>query len=422
MTQQIINLGNGPDTATGDSLYVAFTKTNENFTELYGIIGSNSATDLIGNTITANYFVTTGNVRAANVISYGNIETIGNVVGSGFYYANGVSVFSNVPFDSISTNVVPSVDSVLYIGTVEKQWLSAFINSNIVLSGSTITTANGQLYIDGNAVTGTYSNTNVASFLPSYVGNIGAITVIGDLTVPTNLILGGTLVTTANNQLYVNGNLVAGNYGNANVASFLPTYSGNIGPIQVLGNVIGDQFFYSNGTVLSGVQGPQGPTGPQGPRGPQGSAGPQGPRGPQGSQGPQGPTGPQGSQGPAGPSAWIYITGNTIAANNQQFIANTLSGSFYLTLPAAPTTGAIVEVTDGGNFALIPLIVDPNGSTIENQSDYVNLDITNTTFQFIFAASSWQVTSTIGARGNVGPQGPTGPAVETLSPFLLMGV
>ena len=229
MTQQIINLGNGPDTATGDSLYVAFTKTNENFTELYGIIGSNSATDLIGNTITANYFVTTGNVRAANVISYGNIETIGNVVGSGFYYANGVSVFSNVPFDSISTNVVPSVDSVLYIGTVEKQWLSAFINSNIVLSGSTITTANGQLYIDGNAVTGTYSNTNVASFLPSYVGNIGAITVIGDLTVPTNLILGGTLVTTANNQLYVNGNLVAGNYGNANVAAYLPTYSGLIG-------------------------------------------------------------------------------------------------------------------------------------------------------------------------------------------------
>lgn len=35
MAQQIINIGTGPNTGDGDDLRTAFTKTNENFTELY---------------------------------------------------------------------------------------------------------------------------------------------------------------------------------------------------------------------------------------------------------------------------------------------------------------------------------------------------------------------------------------------------
>ena len=41
MTQQIINLGTGPDSQTGDTLYVAFTKVNENFSEVYSVFGAN---------------------------------------------------------------------------------------------------------------------------------------------------------------------------------------------------------------------------------------------------------------------------------------------------------------------------------------------------------------------------------------------
>ena len=36
MTQQVINLGTGPNTGTGDPIRTAFAKLNANFTELYG--------------------------------------------------------------------------------------------------------------------------------------------------------------------------------------------------------------------------------------------------------------------------------------------------------------------------------------------------------------------------------------------------
>jgi hypothetical protein len=36
MAKQTINLGSGPNTKTGDPLRTAFTKINDNFTEVYG--------------------------------------------------------------------------------------------------------------------------------------------------------------------------------------------------------------------------------------------------------------------------------------------------------------------------------------------------------------------------------------------------
>lgn len=38
MTQQIINIGSLPNDGTGDPLRTAYTKTNENFTELYNAV------------------------------------------------------------------------------------------------------------------------------------------------------------------------------------------------------------------------------------------------------------------------------------------------------------------------------------------------------------------------------------------------
>ena len=39
MTQEIINIGSSPDAGDGDTLRAALTKTNLNFTELYGKVG-----------------------------------------------------------------------------------------------------------------------------------------------------------------------------------------------------------------------------------------------------------------------------------------------------------------------------------------------------------------------------------------------
>jgi len=48
MAQQIINVGTGPNTGDGDDLRTAFTKTNDNFTELYNNLNGNGPTGPTG--------------------------------------------------------------------------------------------------------------------------------------------------------------------------------------------------------------------------------------------------------------------------------------------------------------------------------------------------------------------------------------
>jgi hypothetical protein len=82
---------------------------------------------------------------------------------------------------------------------------------------------------DGSQLTGitggTYSNTNVAAYLPTYTGNVSANYFIGD----------GSLLT----------GLTGGSYGNANVANYLPTYTGNVSA----------NYFIGNGSTLTNITG-----------------------------------------------------------------------------------------------------------------------------------------------------------------------
>ena len=185
--------------------------------------------------------------------------------------------------------------------------------------------------------------------------------------------------------------------------------------------------------ITRGPQGPQGPQGPSGvsggigsigPQGPQGVAGPQGPQGvagPQGPQGQQGVIGPQGPQGPSGAlQQWTVVTSNTVATDGARLIANTVGGSFNITLPATPSSGQYVQITDGYNFGIANVIVERNGSTIEGAANDISVDLAGATIEFIYNGATWEVTSTTGSRGPTGPtgpaggpQGPTGPAGAT---------
>lgn len=69
--------------------------------------------------------------------------------------------------------------------------------------------ANGDPFTGGGGGTGSYSNANVANYLPTYGGNVGT---------GAGYILG--------NGAFLTG--VAGAYGNADVANYLPTYTGNL--------------------------------------------------------------------------------------------------------------------------------------------------------------------------------------------------
>jgi len=131
MTIQLINLGAGPDTQTGDTVRQAFTKVNENFTELYQVFGSNGQSNLVGNTIYANNISVVANVSSGNLLAVNSLTTYGNVYGGGFFFPNGLSITSslNADFQHINSDVRPSVGGVYSLGNATSRWDIAYLTS-----------------------------------------------------------------------------------------------------------------------------------------------------------------------------------------------------------------------------------------------------------------------------------------------------
>jgi len=111
-------------------------------------------------------------------------------------------------------------------------------------------------------VTSSYGNSNVANYLPTYTGNFTAnvISTIGNIVSAANLVTSGSNgnivganYVVANIYLGDGGQLsnITGTYSNANVAAYLPTYSGNLdnvtnvlatGIVSAAGNIRGNNF------------------------------------------------------------------------------------------------------------------------------------------------------------------------------------
>ena len=155
MTQQIINVGTGPDSYTGESLRSAFQKVNENFSQLYaGNVGAN----ISGNIVTANGFVTSGNITAGNVTVAGNI--------SAYYFTGNGALLTGI---TASANT----GSIAFNGLT----MSGTVNGNIVLDPS----GDGNVNIPSNLRTeglrvGTINDTELAVSISS---NTASITTAG---------------------------------------------------------------------------------------------------------------------------------------------------------------------------------------------------------------------------------------------------
>jgi hypothetical protein len=235
MSQQTINLGVGPDSQTGDTILVAFTKVNENFTELYSVFQGNGITTLNTNVIYSNSIVTSSNVRAGNVFTYGNIESTGYIVTAGVFYPNGTPIGGTGQIDS---NLIPTVSNAFSVGSVTNQFTQGYFNTNITLAGANVTVRNGALYVNGQITSGNYGNSNVSAFLPTYSGNLNSV---NSLTANT----GNTVRDfTVGGNLFVGGNITYQNVetGNLEVANAIIA-SGNITA----------SYFLGNGRYLSGI-------------------------------------------------------------------------------------------------------------------------------------------------------------------------
>lgn len=233
---------------------------------IYGVNGSNVN---IGNP-TGGYIVITNDVISANSITATTYFGDGsNLTGVGGNYGN-----ANV------ADYLPT-----YSGNLVNLGGDVNTSGNVSASGN-ITAGGGAYFIgDGSLLTnlpaGNYSNANVASYLPTYTGNITANTISVTGNINGRLSNGNSSINIANNgnitlgigpfnftrlnvssfgisvagnivgsYLYGDGsnitNLPAGNYGNSNVAAYLPTYTGNLAgfDVSVTGNV------YTDGKVL----------------------------------------------------------------------------------------------------------------------------------------------------------------------------
>jgi hypothetical protein len=82
---------------------------------------------------------------------------------------------------------------------------------------------------------------------------------------------------------------------------------------------------------------------------------------------------------------------NYTATDGDFLIADTSDGAWTLTLPPSPSVGKFVTIFDGGSWSTTPLLINPNGSTIDGSGASINLDISNMRVDFVYNGSTWKV-------------------------------
>ena len=179
---------------------------------------------------------------------------------------------------------------------------------------------------------------------------------------------------------------------------------------------------YQYTSDLSGAEGIKGESGISGYSGYSGTNGTSGFSGQNGATGTSGFSGFSGTSGFSGNSLslnWLSKTSNYTAVAADRIFANTSGGSFTVTLPASPSTGSFVVISDASDWFVNNLIVARNGSTIENIAENITLDVKGVSVEFIYSGTTWEVVASIapaGAQGISGYSGYSGTAATSSTP------
>jgi hypothetical protein len=227
---------------------------------------------------------TVSNAAQPNITSVGTLTTLavsGNASVNGNLTSNGTAYVGNLSTTGIASITTLSVGATANLGAV----------GNVTITGGTagqVLSTDGAGNLSWASDATTYGNSNVAAYLPTYTGNIGANVVTANLFVGsganlTNIAgvnvsgfvpnanvantafavaaanvsgLGNIAVSNydgnASNVLHGDGSWSADTttYGNSNVAAYLPTFTGNIGA-----NVISANLFVGSGANLTNIAG-----------------------------------------------------------------------------------------------------------------------------------------------------------------------
>ena len=239
---------------SGNTIYIGTTSISTNGNGLF--FGNNAI--VVANTPVTGDIVTTGNVIAGSFTGEaGNLSNINGAnvngtvatanIATTAYNVSGANVSGTVANASVAgtvtTNAQPNITS---IGTLTSLNVNGIISAtgnihnegNILSNGIISTTGNVTgLYFIGNGsqlsgIASSYGNSNVASYLPTYTGNLN----------PNNISAAGNI---RGSYILGNGAFLTGlpaSYSNTNVASYLAIYTGNIsaGNISVTSNISGN--------------------------------------------------------------------------------------------------------------------------------------------------------------------------------------
>lgn len=187
--------------------------------------------------ITFNY--ASGNVTVGNINSTSTIISAGDITADGNLYTIGGHLRTTAPIANIF-----NLTSTIYMGLGANAILMGNVNSTItaqgnltvgsnVVAGNVLT--NNHLYANGVSILAgvnafeTYANANIGTIttsLSTLSANVGAF------------------------ETYANAHFVTSTYSNANVAAYLPTYTGNVSA----GNVLTNNYLFANGvSILSSL-------------------------------------------------------------------------------------------------------------------------------------------------------------------------
>jgi hypothetical protein len=242
--QIIIDIGAVANDGTGDPLRTAFGYVNNNFSNIWASGVANSNIQFDGN-------------RILTTNTNGNLVLAPNGIGK---------VQANV-------DIVPNANNTLSLGSSTRQWNTVYAQ-NLAVGGNVEfndLTVDGNLTVTGNTIqignitteTKTIQLANAAS--TANAANGSGVTVGADDNIATLLYSSASNVWTTNIGITATGNVAGtyfiGNgslltgitsYGNANVAAYLPTYTGNISANNVSANTIFSNDAYITAGTFSG--------------------------------------------------------------------------------------------------------------------------------------------------------------------------
>ena len=215
-----------------------------------------NAVNLVGNTLSSSVtnsnltsFGTVSNISVAGDIVVGNVyaeQLQGNLVEANYLYGDGSNITNitanaivgNVPFALNANSAYTANLAALATQAINADTALFAINANLAAFANVATsaqTANASQY----SVQSDNANSAVVAGMAYQIAPTANISVVGNITTSGYFIGNGSQLT---------GIVAVANYSNANVANYLPTFSGNLsaGNVSVVGNISANTFYIGN--------------------------------------------------------------------------------------------------------------------------------------------------------------------------------